>query len=95
MRGLSGYGAGTVTAQVLVKEPSTVVAVTVEVPCATAVTTPAELTVATAGLLDAHVTEVLVASAGATVAVSVLVFPIWRLIVAWLSVTPVTEIRPL
>lgn len=76
------YGAGTVTAQDLVNEPSTVVQVTVEVPCATAVTTPSELTVAAAGLLDDHVTEVLVASAGATVGVRVLEFPIWSVIVA-------------
>ena len=79
---MCGYGAGTVTAQVFLKFPSEVVQVTVEVPCAMAVTTPAELTDATAVLLDTHVTEVLVASAGATVAARALEFPIWSVIVA-------------
>lgn len=83
MRGFKlAYGAGTVTAHDLMKPPSTVVQVTDEVPCATAVTSPVELTVAIEGLLEDHVTDVLEASAGATVAVNWRVFAIARLIVA-------------
>ena len=55
--------------------PSAVVAVIVAVPLATAVTTPVLLTVATDVLLLAHVTFLLVALAGVTVAVSMDVCP--------------------
>ena len=61
----------TVTAQVSVKPPSAVVAVMVAEPAATAVTRPVVLlTVAAAVLLEDHVTFLLVAVAGTTVAVS-------------------------
>lgn len=65
-------GMFTVTLQVaLLLEPSAVVAVIVAVPLATAVTTPELDTVATAVLLLVHVTFVLVALDGVTVAVRV------------------------
>ena len=54
--------------QVSVCEPFTVVAIIVVEPADTAVTTPALLTVATAGLLDDHVTFLFVAFAGITLA---------------------------
>ena len=66
--------ASTVTAQVSVKLPSAVVTVMVAEPAATGVTTPAA-TVATLSSLDFQVTFLLVASAGATVAVRVPVSP--------------------
>ena len=58
------------TAQVSVKPPSSVVTVMVAEPTARAVIRPVLLTVAAAGLLEDQVTFLLVASAGATVAVS-------------------------
>ena len=62
----------TVTVQdALLLEPSAVVAVMVDVPLATAVTTPPLLTVATSVLLLVHVTFLLVALEGVTVAVRV------------------------
>ena len=61
----------TVTSQVAVFPPSTVVTVIVAVPAATPVTTPAADTVAIFVLLDDQVTFLLVAFGGATVAVSV------------------------
>ena len=67
-------GASTVTAVVAVKLPSTVVAVIVAVPATTGVTTP-PATVATFVSLDVQVTFLLVALAGATVAVMVPVAP--------------------
>ncbi len=80
----------TVTVQVAVKPPSAVFTVIVVVPAATPVTTPAELTVATEVLLLVHVTLLLVALAGDTVAVSVAVPPTDMLAVAGVTVTPVT-----
>jgi hypothetical protein len=66
------------------------VAVIVAEPTDSAVTTPAELTVATAGLLDDHVTRrsvTVVPLASLTVAVSVVVVPTTRLFVAGAMVT--------
>jgi hypothetical protein len=62
----------------------------VAVPAATAVTTPLELTVATEVLLLLHVTLLLVAFAGDTVAVKVAVWPTVKLNVVGDTVTPVT-----
>jgi len=80
----------TVTAQVAVFAPSTVVTVMVALPAATAVTTPLELTVATEVLLLLQLTLLLVALAGDTVAVSVAVCPTVKLNVVGDTVTPVT-----
>ncbi len=55
--------------------PSVEVAVMFVVPVATGVTRPDELTVATAVLLDAHVTTLLVALEGVTVSVKSSVDP--------------------
>ena len=80
----------TVTAQVAVLLPSCVVTVMVALPAATPVTKPVALTVATEVLLEVQVTVLLVAFAGATVAVN------WALpagaieAVVGLTVTPVT-----
>lgn len=60
----------TVTSQPAVCPPSTVVTVMVAVPSSTPVTVPVLSTVATVGLLLDHVTSGLVASSGATVAMS-------------------------
>ena len=65
----------TVTIELAVNAPLTVVAVIVAEPTATPVTTPAALTVATAGVLDIHVTFLLLALAGRTVAVRGVVAP--------------------
>jgi len=58
----------TVTAQAAVLEPSVVVAVTVALPAALAVTRPDSETVATLASLEVHVTLASVASTGLTVA---------------------------
>ena len=78
------------TVIVLVAEcpPSAVVTVIVAVPGAMAVTNPLAFTVATAELLLDHVTFLLVASAGTTVAVSVVVEPTLS-VAAGVTVTPV------
>ena len=60
----------TVTLHTAVLFPSAVVTVMSAVPFATAVTSPSGVTVATFSLLVAYVTFLLVAFAGATVAVS-------------------------
>ena len=60
----------TVTAQVACLFPSTVATVMVAVPALLAVTKPDELTDATFALFDVHVTFLLVAFDGVTVAVS-------------------------
>jgi hypothetical protein len=60
----------TVTVQLSVRFPSTVVAVTVVVPAVTAITRPEAVTVATAALLLAQLTFWFVAFAGLTVAAS-------------------------
>ena len=82
--------AETVTAQVAVLLPSCVVKVIVAEPTATPVTTPVVLTVANAVLLDVHVTFLLVAFEGATVAVNEVVAPATTLAVVGATVTPVT-----
>ena len=65
----------TVTMQVSVKPPSAVLTVIVAVPGATAVTRPFSSTVAALVLLDVHVTDLFVASAGSTAAASGAVEP--------------------
>ena len=86
-------GVGTVTETEAVRFPSTVVTVIAAVPGAIAVTRPFVLTVAIAGLLEAHVTVWFVAFTGASVAVSVLVAATsnWKLL-AGAMFTPVTGI---
>ena len=72
---VAGTGIATVTSQVAERSvPSAVVAVMVAVPSATAVTTPVLLTVTTFVSLLVHVTFLLVAFAGVTVADSVTVW---------------------
>jgi hypothetical protein len=80
----------TVIADVAVNPPLTVVTVIVALPAATPDTTPAELTVATAVLLELHVTLLLVALVGTTVAVNVVVEPTFTLTDVGATVTPVT-----
>jgi copper chaperone CopZ len=81
----------TVTAQVAVLPPSTVVTVIVAVPAATGVTTPELLTVATVVLLDDQFTFLFAAFDGLTVAVSEPVAPpTTNESVVGLKVTPVT-----
>ena len=71
MPSLAGTDIFTVTAQVAVLlEPSAALAVMVALPLATAVTKPFASTVATEVLLLLHVTLLLVAFSGVTVAVS-------------------------
>ena len=66
----------TVTVQEALKlVPSLVVAVIVAVPAEIPVTTPLLFTVATAVLLERHVTVLLVALVGSTVAISWVVLP--------------------
>jgi len=78
----------TVTAQVALN-PLNVDAVIVAVPGATPVTTPAVVTVATAGLLLIHVTVLLLALAGNTVAMSVSLPPTPIEVVDLFKVMPV------
>jgi len=82
----------TVMALVAVCNPSTVVTVIVAVPGATAVTTPAVLTVAIAALLVPHVTFRLVAFAGSTVGTRAVVAPTTRLAADGATTTLVTKI---
>lgn len=81
----------TVTSQVSVKLPSTVVAVMVADPADTPVTTPFASTLATLEPLELHVTALLVAFEGVTVATSVSVLPTLIVVVSLLRLTPVTE----
>ena len=81
----------TVTEQVSVKLPSTVLTVIVAVPALTAVTLPLVSTVAISLLLLSPVTARLSALAGSTVAVRVSVLPSVRFNVLVFSDTPVTE----
>ena len=68
---VTGTDIFTVTAQVAVLfDPSAALAVMVALPLDTAVTKPVLLTVATDGLLLLHITLLLVAFSGVTVAVS-------------------------
>ena len=62
----------------------------VAVPAATPATTPDELTVANVGALEFHVTVLLVALAGTTVATKVVEAPTPRVAVAGLTLSPVT-----
>jgi len=80
----------TVTALVAVKLPSTVVTVMVVVPAAMPVTKPVAFTVATPGVELDQVTFLLVALAGATVAVSCVVPLTVTEAVAGATLTPVT-----
>ena len=82
----------TVTLQVAVLLPSSVVTVIVAVPSETAVTKPLEETVATEGELVVQLTLLFVASDGRTVAVSWLDSPSVNVKVDLSSQTPVTEI---
>jgi hypothetical protein len=84
-------GTVTVTLQIASKLPSLVLTVIVALPPPTAVTRPLEFTVATPAALDDHVTVLVVALAGASVAVRVSVPPLFRAIVFVFSVTPVTR----
>ena len=78
--------------EVAIKPPSCVVAVMLAVPAATAVTNPLAFTVATAVLLLFQVTVLLLAFAGATVAVNCCVPLMKRLADVGLTDTPVTAI---
>ena len=80
----------TVIALVAVLPWSTVVTVIVADPCATAVTNPLALTVATPPLLVVHVTFLFVAFAGATAAVNCWVPPTLSEVDVGVTVTPVT-----
>ena len=81
----------TVTLHTAVLFPSAVVTVMSAVPFATAVTSPSGVTVATFSLLVAYVTFLLVAFAGATIAVSFTVWPFAvRVASVLFRVTPVT-----
>lgn len=77
----------TVTVQVAdLPEPSAAVAVIVTVPTLTAVTVPSGATVATSSSEDAQVKALMVAFSGATVALSVSLFPTEIEVSALLSV---------
>ena len=76
--------------EVAIKPPSCVVAVMLAVPAATAVTNPLAFTVATAVLLLFQLMFLLLAFAGATVAVSCCVAFMKRLTDVGFTVTPVT-----
>ena len=80
----------TVTLQVAVLPPTAVFAVMVAVPAFTPFTTPELLTVATAVLLELHVTLLLGAEDGDTVAVRVDEAPVFNAIVDLFKLTPVT-----
>jgi hypothetical protein len=85
-------GALTVTVQVAVIPPSTVLTVIIAFPAATALTTPVAETVAIAVLLLLHVTFLFVALVGETVAINVSVPPTVRLVDVLFKVTLATEI---
>ena len=80
----------TVTLQVAVFPPSSVVTVTTASPAFTAVTLPAPSTVATSVLSELHATFLLSALSGFTVAVSVSASPSVRVSSVTSRVTPVT-----
>ncbi len=81
----------TVTSQVAVLPPSAVVTLIVAVPFAFAVTTPSLVTVATPVSLLLHITFLLLASLGMTVAVRYKVPPFSIVALVLFSVTPVTK----
>ena len=87
-------GAWTVTVQEAVCPPSSVITLMTAGPGLTAVTRPDAFTVATAVSLLLHVTFMLVAFVGLTVAVSCSVPPAVRVMVDVLRVTPVTGTVP-
>ncbi|OQB00076.1 MAG: hypothetical protein BWY22_00187 [Bacteroidetes bacterium ADurb.Bin217] len=70
---------------------ATEVTVIVHVPIATELITPPD-TVATDELLDAHVTDLLVAFVGSTVAVTVVLSPNVKVTSVWSTVIPVTGV---
>ena len=74
--GVGSFGISTVTLQIAVLFPSTVVTVTTAVPSAFAVTFPSSSTVATSSLSLEKFTCLFVAFFGATVAVSCTVCPL-------------------
>ena len=81
----------TVTSQLAVKSPSTVVTVIVAVPEECAVTIPVSaLTLAIELLLDDHLTSVISASEGLMKATSFSSIPTLRVRTEWFTVTPVT-----
>ena len=84
----------TVTSQVAVLLPSTVVAVMVAEPSFRAVTSPSSFTVAIVSSEEDQLTILLVAVAGRTVAVRLPFPPSFRERVAGATVTPVTAISP-
>lgn len=88
---LVGASVLTVTVQEAVLFPSAVLTVIVAVPADFAVTTPLDETVATLVFDELHVTFLLVAFEGDTVAVSVSVEPVFNVVLVLLSDTPVTE----
>lgn len=77
-----------------VNEPSTVVQVMTVRPALRPVQTPEAFTVAISGSLEDHVTDLLVASTGATVGTIVLVFPMETVEFLGATVTPVTLTLP-
>jgi hypothetical protein len=84
----------TVTSQLALWPPSTVAAVMVAVPSATALTTPVSLTVAVAGSLLVQAIAEFAALAGAAVAIRVAVLPTERDSAAVFRLTPVTAAAP-
>lgn len=80
----------TVTLHCAVYPPSAVVTVTIADPAVLAVTFPPDTD--TLLLLALHVTDLLVALLGDTVAVSCADFPAFSVSVVWSSLTPVTAI---
>lgn len=86
----AGVSFVTVTMQASVKPPSSVLAVIVAVPSATAVTMPSSI-VATPSFELLHTTVVTVALEGTTAAVNVPVVPSFNSNAVGLTVTPVTE----
>jgi hypothetical protein len=84
----------TVTVQVAVLPPSSVVALIVAVPEEMPLTMPFGNTVVTAGLLVFHATFLFVALEGVMAAVSVSVSPALRLKIVLFKLTPVTATLP-
>ena len=84
------FGASTVSLQTAVKPPSAVFTVIFAVPTLSVLMLPLESTVATFLLLLVHVTDLLPASVGFTVAVSLALSPRFRVSVDLSSVTPET-----
>ena len=83
-------GIYTVKSQVAVNQPSTVVAVTVQLPAPTAVTTPVDETLATLSSLLSHITSRFVAFVGSTFAIRLFCLPRAIVTLVVLSLMPVT-----